>query len=77
MTAVAGRWLIARTLIGARYPCRCRMDGQCRGPHNTAHKASWCPCWGRPDAARMHGRCCAKRAHDTEQRQTSETKETE
>lgn len=63
-----GRWVVTGTLTGAPYPCRCHRNGKCRGPHNTDHKAYWCPCAGRPDAAKMHAGCCARRAHDTAQR---------
>ncbi len=56
-------WLIAGTPIDERYPCRCRTDGGC---------TSRCPCAGRTDAADMPTRCCARRQHDTAQRQAKE-----
>ncbi len=33
---------------------------------------SRCPCAGRTDAADMPTRCCARRQHDTQQRQAKE-----
>ncbi len=58
-TPGSGRWLIAGTSTARRYPCVCVLGQACRGTYR----------WrGRPDAADMPTRCCARRAHDTEQR---------
>ncbi len=60
--APTGVWLVTGTPTDQRYPCRCGRNGCNR----------YCPCAGRPDAADMHTGCCARRAHDTRQRQSKE-----
>jgi hypothetical protein len=47
----ANTWIVARTPMADRYPCRC---GDPCGRH--------CPCKGRPDGAQMGVGCCAYRS---------------
>ena len=48
-----GRWLVAGTLLGGRYPCRCRADKRC--------DPVWCPDAGREDLDHVPAGCCGHR----------------
>lgn len=60
-----GRWLIARTLRGAPYPCRCQPGRGC---------TNRCPCRGRRDTDKVPTHCCAYRTTRTAPTSTEETR---
>jgi hypothetical protein len=52
-----GRWLVARTPVAGRYPCRCVLGRRC---------GARCGCAGRSDVDGLPARCCAVRPTETE-----------
>lgn len=49
--SLLGFWLIAKTPVNRRYPCRCRRKKEC--------DPRWCPCAGRVDLDGLPTHCCA------------------
>lgn len=54
--SIVGRWIVAKTLIGARYPC------SCLGPSDRDCRTTWCTRWGRTDLDGLPELCCARTA---------------
>jgi hypothetical protein len=55
VSAPLGVWLVARTPISQKYPCRCAEHG------GRSCGTQWCPCWGRQDIDGLPPECCAPR----------------
>jgi hypothetical protein len=52
------KWIIAGTLLGQPYPCRCHE----LSPWDTSQCGSrYCACWGRLDTQNVPADCCARR----------------